>query len=253
MRHTQLHKLLSIEWDTLSGVAAAATAMVLSFFDLVSPTTVRAILLLIVALILLRELRRDSRESQYAEHLDIMRQDVRDLVNHTGGMGITLVEPTALVHEFQDFAAHFHGTVTWYNACCGMFCRPEVFATTLGRLIDNPEIDAIQMLCDHREQPVWDRNVAAQVRQLGAATKVRVPLWGDLSTSLSFLIGARRGDDHQQALIAIMEEPFASRGRFLRVPRYLFRVQNGTPILAEMNELVRTTMTEFQPVGKRLG
>lgn len=253
MRHARLRKLLSIEWDTLSGVAAAATAMVLSFFDLVSPTTVRAILLLIVALILLRELRRDASESEYAGHLDVLRQDVRTLVKNTGGTGVTVVEPTALVHEFRDFAAHLHGTVTWYNACCGMFCRSEAFDTTLGRLIDNPEIDAVQMLCDRREQPAWEKNVAAHVRQLNAATKVREPLWGDLPTSLSFLIGARRGDDEQQALIAIMEDPFASRGRFLRVPRYLLRVQNGTAILVEMNELVRTTMTEFHPAGNRPG
>lgn len=119
MRHGRIRKLLSIEWDTLSGVVAALAAMVLSFFDLASPMTVRAILLLIVALILLRELRRDSREAQYAEHLDIMRQDVHALLDKAGGACMTLIPPAALLHEFQDFATHLHGTVTWYNACCG--------------------------------------------------------------------------------------------------------------------------------------
>lgn len=253
MRHSHIHKLLSVEWDTLSGVAAAAVAMVLSFFDIVSATTVRAILLLIVALILLRELRRDSRESEYAEHLDIMRQDIRNLVASQGGAGITIVEPAALLHEFQDFAAHLHGTVTWYNACCGMFSRPEAFQNTLGRLIDNPEIDTIQMLCDRRERSAWEEGVAEHVRQHGIAHKVRVPLWGDLSSSLSFLIGVRRGDNQPLALVAIMEEPFASQGRVLRVPRYLFRVQSGSTILAEMQELIRSTTTDFEHVGKLLG
>lgn len=253
MRLMHIRKLLSIEWDTLSGVAAAAVAMILSFFDLVSPTTVRAILLLIVALILLRELRRDSRETQYAEHLDIMRQDVHALVEKSSDGGISLVTPTALLHEFQDFSAHLRGTVTWYNACCGMFSRPEAFQSTLAHLIDNPEIHAIQMLCDRREQTAWESHVAEHVRQRGMAEKVRTPLWGDLATSLSFLIGARRGDNRYQALIAIMEEPFSNCGGLLRVPRYLLRVQNGSALLAEMSDVIRMTMTEFSQAGSRRG
>lgn len=250
MRCSPVRKLLAIEWDTLSGIAAAMVAMVLSFFDLVSPTAARAILLLIVALILLREMRRDSRETQYAEHLDIMRQDVRAVLAKAGGADITLIPPAALLHEFQDFAAHLHGAVTWYNACCGMFRRPEAFRSTLGQLIDNPDIEAIHMLCDHRERSVWESDVSEQVRQQGMAKKVRVPLWGELSSSVSFLIGARRGDDHLQALVAVMEEPLASRGRFLRVPRYLFRIQNSSPLLAEMKEMIRTVTTEFEQVAK---
>lgn len=251
MRHSRIRKLLCVEWDTLAGVAAAALAMVLSFFDLVSPTTVRAILLLIVALILLRELRRDSRETRYAEHLDVMRQDMRSLLDKNGGAGIFLISPAALLHEFQDFAAHLHGEVTWYNACCGMFCRAEAFQATLGQLMVNPEIDAIHLLCDHREQPLWENDVAAHVRQHALAEKVRVPLWGDLSASLSFLVGSRRGDNRPQALIAIIEEPFASRGRFLRVPRYLLKVHDGSSLLADIKEVIRTTTTEFEQAGKR--
>jgi len=51
---------------------------------------------------------------------------------------------------------------------------------------------------------------------------------------VSFRIGDHRESRRPQALVAVMDEPFASRGDPLSAPRYLFRVQNHSDILTAM-------------------
>lgn len=241
MRRIRLRRLIAVEWDTLAGIAAAFVAMVLSIFGIVSDVTVRAILLLLAALILLHELRTDSRGAVHAEHLDCMRQDLRDLREKIGTTDLVVITPLALRREFCDFAAHLCGRVTWYNACCRMFHRREVFDGTLGQLLDNPEITALVLLCDEREREAWFGDVAARVQRHAGAEKLQTPLWADIPTTVSFLMGEHREYKRPQALMAIMEEPFASHGNGLSVPRYLFRIQNHSDILMAMAEVARHT------------
>ena len=241
MRHTRLRRLVAVEWDTLAGIVAAFLAMLLSFFGLVSEVTVQAILLLLAALILLRELRIDTRAATHAEHLDCMRQDIRDIREKVGTTDLIVITPLALRPEFEDFATHLTGRVTWYNACCRMFHRQEIFEGTLGRLIANPDITAIEMLCDDCERHAWESDVAIQVQHHGGAEKVREPVWVHVPPTISFLVGEHREYRRPLALMAIMEEPFASHGNGLAVPRYLFRIQNHSDILTAMAELARST------------
>jgi hypothetical protein len=241
MRHTSLRRLITVEWDTLAGVVAALLAMLLSFFGLVSEVTMQAILLLLAGMILLRELRNDSRAATHAEHLDCLRQDVRDIREKVGTTDLIVITSAALRHEFQDFARHLTGRVTWYNACCRMFHRQEVFEGTLGRLITNPGITAIEMLCDECERHAWETDVVLQVQRHGGAGKVREPVWAHMPPTISFLVGEHVEYGRPQALMAIMEEPFASQGSGLSVPRYLFRIQNHSDILTDMAELARST------------
>lgn len=241
VRRVSLRRLLAVEWDTLAGIAAAFVALVLSLFGLVSDVTVRAILLLLAALILLRELRNDSRSAIHAEHLDCMRQDIRDLREKIGTTDLVVITPLALRSAFQDFVTHLGGRVTWYNACCRMFHRHEVFESTLGQLLGNPDVVAVEMLCDASERHAWDTDLAIKVRKCAGATKLREPIWGALPTAVSFLIGEHRESKRPQALMAIMEEPFASHGNGRSVPRYLFRVQNHSDILTAMAAVAHST------------
>lgn len=240
MPRVLVRRLLAIEWDTLAGIAAAFIAIVCSFFGLVSETTVRAILLLLCALVLLRELRNDSRSAVHAEHLDIIRQDLRDVREKVGTTDIVVITPLALRHEFRDFARHLRGHVTWHNACCRMFHRREMFESTLGLLLGNPEITTIEMLCDERERDAWDSDVATKVGRHGGAAKLTQPLFGRISSSVSFIIGEHREYERPQALMAIMDEPFASRGEGVSVPRYLFRIQNHSDILTALADVARS-------------
>jgi len=234
MRRAGLRRLIAIEWDTLAGIIAAFVAMLLSLFGLVSELTVRGILLLLAALILLRELRNDTRAATHAEHLDCMRQDIRDIREKIGTTDLVVITPLALRSAFQDFADHLSGHVTWYNACCRMFHRREVFEATLRRVIANPDVVSIELLCDERERHAWETDVLLQVQRCADAWKVRQPVWCSLSTSVSFRIGDHRESRRPQALVAVMDEPFASRGDPLSAPRYLFRVQNHSDILTAM-------------------
>ena len=55
-----LRHLLRIDWDVIAGIIAALVAMLLSFMGLVSETDGRGIILLLCALLLIRDLRGEA-------------------------------------------------------------------------------------------------------------------------------------------------------------------------------------------------
>lgn len=252
MRRLRVQRLLTLEWDIISGVVAAAAATILSYFSVVDAAMVRAIMLLLCALILVRELRNDYRLDVNRELLDIIRHEVQGIRETVGDTDIVVIAPLAMRQEFRDFATHMTGDVTWYNVCPRMFRRPEIFSATLAHLIDNPEVTAVHVLGDLRERQAWDRDVAPKLRAKDVESKVRSPMWGALSPAVSFIVGERQGIKRAQALLAIMDEPFASQGKGPSVPRYLFRVQNHSDILTAMAELARATANAFEQADQEV-
>jgi hypothetical protein len=68
-------RLRTIEWDAVAGLVAAVVALVLHFLHVVEQDTLLAIILMILALTLLRSLRRERLEDRLLELLRVrMRQ-----------------------------------------------------------------------------------------------------------------------------------------------------------------------------------
>ena len=70
------HWLRRYDWDALAGILAAATALILHFLHVVQSDVLLTLTLVLVALLLLRQLRHEERE----ERLDVTAGRTEQLV-----------------------------------------------------------------------------------------------------------------------------------------------------------------------------
>ena len=238
-------RLLRIDWDVIAGIIAALVAMMLSFMGLVSETVGVGIILLLCALLLTRDLRGEAREHRMFDKLDVIKRHVSTMTasQHTD---VRLVGPKRLRHEFTEFAATVVGEIRWFNACCRMFRRPEVFDATLRVFLDNPNVTSVYLLCRPDERHAWEVDVLPKLRRCVNASKLHAPLWGAIRGSVSFVIGDIDGDGRNEALLAIMDEPFAAANQGPSVPRFTFHVYSQSELMMSLEELMRHATTDFE-------
>ncbi len=63
----RLKRLISVDWDAIAGVLAAVIALILHLLHVVQPGILRTIVLMILALLLIRDLRREHPEGRLFE------------------------------------------------------------------------------------------------------------------------------------------------------------------------------------------
>jgi hypothetical protein len=236
--------LLRIDWDVIAGIIAALVAMLLSFMGLVSETVGRGIILLLCALLLTRDLRGEAREQRMFDKLDLIKRHVAML---TAGKqsDVHLIGPKRLRQEFVAFAATTYGEVRWFNVCCRMFRRPEVFNATLRGFLDNPHVTSIYLLCRPEERPFWESDVLPKLRQCEHGSKVHEPLWGPIRGNVSFVLGDVDADGRTEALVTILDEPFAASNQWPTVPRFAFHVYSQSDLMVPLEDVIRHSTSEF--------
>ncbi len=239
-----LRYLLRIDWDVVAGIIAALIAMLLSFMGLVSETVGRGIILLLCALLLIRDLRGEARELRVFDKLDVIKRHVTTLTAAKQA-DMHLVGPSKMRQEFVDFATTVYGEVRWFNACCRMFRRQEVFDATLRPFLDNPHVTAVHLMCRPEEQHSWSVDLLPKLQKCTRGDKVRPPLWGPIRTSVSFVLGDVDGDGRDEAVLAILQAPFATSNEGPFVPRFLVRVFSSSDLIAPLEEMARHATSDF--------
>ncbi|MFM8635693.1 MAG: hypothetical protein ACKOEX_12945 [Planctomycetia bacterium] len=239
-----LRYLLRIDWDVVAGIIAAVVAMLLSFMGLVSETVGRGIILLLCALLLVRDLRGEAREHRMFDKLDIIKRHLATLTAAKQA-DIHLIGPKTMRHDFADFAATVYGDVRWFNACCRMFRRQEVFDATLRPFLENRNVTAIHLMCRPEERQSWLTDLLPKLRKCDHGDKVRPPLWGPIHTNVSFVLGDVDGDGKDEAVVSIIEEPFAASNHGPAVPRFLIRVYSHCDLIAPLEDMSRHAMSDF--------
>lgn len=239
-----LRYLLRIDWDVVAGIIAALLAMLLSFMGLVSETVGRGIILLLCALLLIRDLRGEAREIRMFDKLDIIKRHVTTLTAAKQA-DVHLVGPNKMRQEFADFATTVYGEVRWFNACCRMFRRQEVFDATLRPFLDNPHVTALHLMCRPEERHSWSVDLLPKLQRCTRGDKVRPPLWGPIRTNVSFVLGDVDGDGRDEAIVAILEPPFATSNEGPFVPRFLVRVFSNCDLIAPLEEMARHATSDF--------
>lgn len=239
-----LRRLLRIEWDVIAGIIAALVAMLLSFMGIVSETVGRGIILLLCALLLIRDLRGEAREIRMFDKLDVIK---RHVANATAARQteVQLIGPKKLRQEFAEFATTVYGEVRWFNVCCRMFRRQEIFDATLLRFLENPKVSAVYLMCRPAERPFWFSDLVPKLQKCEHGKKVRPPLWGEIRGSVSFILGDVDGDGRDEALVSVLDEPFSANSHGMQVPRFIFRIFSQCDLMAPLEEVARYATSDF--------
>ena len=143
-----MKRILKLDWDVIAGVLAAVIALVLHFLHVAESGLVLAIVLALLALLLLRDLRAESRSHSLADEVERLHRQLLEIHQFLVPPDAILIGPQRLRQEFARFALEAHGEMSGYNVCCLMFKRQEGFDATLRVVRENPNVESVQFRCN---------------------------------------------------------------------------------------------------------
>ena len=234
-----MHKLLRIDWDIIAGIVAAVAAIVLHLLHVAESAVLLTIILVLLALLLLRSLRGEHRMDVLTDAASRAEGLLREVQTSLSPPDAILIGPRQLRKESERFTRAARGEMIWFNVCCLMFSRDEVFDTLLKPAITNPLVTAIQFVSDESEKEIWESTVLPKILKCAGHEKVRPPRWVSLPRTISFVLADIDADGRPEALLSFWGEPFMAYTTGQQVPRYIFRVQGRSELLPRLIELER--------------
>lgn len=234
-----MQRLIQLDWDVVAGIVAAVAAIVLHLLHVAETGVLLTIILVLMAVLLFRSLRSEHRADLLTEAASRTETVMRDLQAALTPPEVILIGPRQLRKESERFAREARGEMIWFNVCCLMFRRQEIFDTLLDPAIANPAVTAIQFVSNQGERELWATVMLPKIRQCAGYEKVREPKWVSLPETLSFILADIGPEGRAEALVSFWGEPFMARTTEQQVPRYVFRVQGHSELLPRLIELER--------------
>ena len=221
-------------------MTAAVIALVLHLLHVADASVLLAIVLVILALILIRDLRREDRERQSTEAFTRSYDLLREVRSAVTPPEAVLVGPARLREESQRFCVEAQGEMTWFNVCLLMFEPESLFDALLRPAVENPRVTRIQFVLDPRERERWEAVVNPRIARCRGAEKVVAPHYTELSEPISCIFAAREAGGNADVLLSFWGEPFMARAPGRDVPRYIFRVSRDSELAVRLRELERS-------------
>ena len=234
-----MKRLLRLDWHVIAGILAAVAAIVLHLLHLVAVDVLLTITLVLLALLLFRDLRREEAEERVAATIQETRAEVGELRRALASPEAILIGPRLLQAESRRFAEAARGRMVWFNMCFAMFRSQEVFDLMLRPAIENPHVESIEFISGRGERERWDRFMQPKIEACRGAAKVAEPRWRELPETVSFILAEFEPDGATEALLSFWGEPFMSRTHGAQVPRYTFRIAGHSDLIAQFVELER--------------
>ena len=228
-----------MDWDAVAGVTAAVLALVLHLLHVVDQTVLLAITLVILALMLIRDLRREGRDERVLELAEGTEAGVRELRAALTPADALLIGSPRLRAESERFARRARNDMTWFNVCLLMFAPQSLFDALLRPAVENPRVASIQFILDASQKENWATAVAPKLAACTGREKVREPRWCELKETVSFILTETEPDGVMEAHVSFWGEPFMSRVTGREIPRYVFHVQGHSELIGRLVELER--------------
>jgi hypothetical protein len=235
-----LKRLLGLDWDAVAGILAAVAALVLHFLHIVQSDALLALALVLMALLLVRDLRQERQQDLIAERLERTDATTARIQAALRPPDAILVGPAQLRSASTHFAQHATGEMLWFNVCLLMFKPQPLFDALLRPAVENPRVTSIQFTLDEGEKGHWNEFVLPKIAACKGGEKVREPLWCTLKESVSFILSETGPEGVAEALLSFWGEPFMARSTTHDVPRYLFHVQSHSELVTRLGELERS-------------
>jgi hypothetical protein len=227
------------DWDAVAGIAAAAAALILHLLHIVEPDILLTITLVLVALLLLRQLRHEAREERVEGATGRVEQAVLRLQDTLKESDVILIGPRQLRAASEQFARQARGQMTWFNVCLTMFRPQDLFDCLLRPAVENPLVTRIEFVLDAGERERWETYVAPKLDACRGREKVSDPRWCSLKESVSFVMAGEESDGKVEAQLSFWGEPFMAQVTGQGVPRYIFHVRAHSELVGRLAELER--------------
>ena len=236
----QKHWFHRYDWDAVAGIVAAAAALILHLLHVINPDVLLTLTLVLVALLLLRQLRHEERDERVDVVTGRTEQLIQKLHDDLKQPEVVLVGPRHLRAASEAFARQARGDMVWFNVCLMMFRPQELFDCLLRPAVENPQVTRIQFVLDEGERTNWRDHVLPKLAGCRGQEKVPEPRWCPLKESVSFVLADGASEGHAEAQLSFWGEPFMARATGRDVPRYIFHVQAHSELIAGLVELERS-------------
>jgi len=241
-----MKRLLRLDWDIIAGIGAAVLAIIFHLLHIVQVESLFTIVLVLLALLLIRDLRREAHDEQLGESVKEIQDSTRQIGLSLQVPDVTLIGPRHLRDASRQFVESARGEMTWFNICFLMFQSQELFDLLLKPAIENPQITSIQFVSDEGERKLWDENMLPKIRATGFSDKVEQPRWRKLPQTVSFILSESQTSEKTEALLSFWGEPFMAKTVAKQLPRYVFHVHGHSELVAQFVEMDR----QFRLVGE---
>jgi len=234
-----LKRLLKQDWDAIAGILAAITALILHLLHYTDENTLLAIAIVLMAILLLRDFRRENQAEKLASSVERISWAMEDVKRAVRTPDVTLIGPTELRAASLGFAQKGRGEVVWYNVCLRMYKAQQPFNIMLRPFIENPAVSSIRFVLDSGEKERWQSDVLPKINATSGYTKVEEPYWCNLKDNISFVIAETGEEGQSEALVSFWGEPFMAIGTDKNVPRYVLYVNSNSELIARLKEKER--------------
>lgn len=234
-----LKKLISVDWDAIAGVIAAVTAIVLHFLHIINEEVLLTIIMVLIALLFIRDLRRERTMEDMSTGVEKNRSVLESLRTDIIPPDAVLVGPGQLRSTAEAFSVQARGDMIWFNICLSMYKPQVLFDSLLRTAIENPRVTSIQFILDEGQKGLWESDVVPKMNTCSNCEKVKEPRWGKIDEPISMIISdvGSRGDS--ECLLSFWGEPFMATTSGRSVPRYIFHVQSHSELMARLTEIER--------------
>ncbi len=231
-------RLLYLEWDAIAGIIAAVFAIVLDLLEAIRPQILVTITVVLIALLFLRDLRRERAIEHLDERLTGIQSSLREIEVGLLPPDAILIGPSHIRSATAQFMSNATGEMTWFNVCLSMFQPPALFDVLLRPAIENPHVTSIRFILNEDQRALWG-NIFPKIQACAGARKVQDPYWMSHQESISLIVADSVATARTECLLSFWGEPFMARSTQHDIPRYVFHIQGHSELIGRFMEILR--------------
>ena len=229
-------RLLKQDWEVVAVLLAALIALILHFLHITELGLLMAIAIVLLAMFLIRDIKRESQAQHFASVEDRIENSLINIQSSLTPPDVTLIGPSQLQAESIRFAKRGQGEVICFNICLRMYQSQHPFDIMLRPYIENTNITSIQFVLDLKEKERWNTNILSKVSVYAGRKKVKEPIWSNLEENISFILVETDTTGKAEALVSFWGEPFMARSDEANVPRYVLYVREDSELITSLKE-----------------
>jgi hypothetical protein len=232
-----MKKILNYEWDAIAGILAAVIGIILHLLHIVNQEIILPIILTLIALLFINFIRHTRSSDLTHTEIERIGHAVRTIQLDIKTPDIVLAGPRELGSVNEKFILEMSGNAVWFNVFLLNYQSQQSFDTHLRSAIENPRVKTIQFILDKYQKKLWVDFIYPKIISCLGHSKVREPIWCDLSRNISFILADNQNSGEAEALLGFGGEPFIVESIKGKIPRYIFHVQNNSELLTHLIDL----------------
>jgi hypothetical protein len=203
----------------------------------VNEEVILPIILTLIALLFINFIRHTRSNDMTHTEIERIGHTVRTIQLDIKTPDIVLAGPRELSSVNEKFILNMSGNAVWFNVFLLNYRSQLLFDTLLRSAIENPRVKSIQFILDKYQKKFWVDFIQPKIISCFGYTKVREPIWCDLSKNISFILADNQNTGDTEALLSFAAEPFMAQSINGNIPRYILHVQNNSELLTHLIDL----------------